>query len=316
MQKNPATPIRQRFHSDGLIIVATAIPPTFESEARGDERTYEVWLETQAGLPVEGSIQLTHPQFLSFVTALSGSVGQDISDWMASKPALAPLPPRPVAGAIRPIRLDPLPSVDPLAANSLSPAIPPPASSARAAATPVDTGVPVGQPHRELPILTLGDRPLGGGVGPRKPWREVAFTPKPEPTRRNWWKYANEVSRELHREGVFISWKSESGMLGVLGYSTGNSSTLSEKQRREILDIAFTAKLPTVNSREYTEKWGGPRTRQRVLRIAETIAYLLKMGRNRRGCETAVEEWQDDYQWLRNEYGSQVGVYHWPSSYS
>ncbi len=103
----------------------------------------------------------------------------------------------------------------------------------------------------------------------------------------------------------------------MLGYSTGKSSTLSEKQRREILDIAFTARLPVVNNEEYTKSWGPPRSKQRLEKIAEAITTFTRIQGSRPGWEQAVEERRDDYTWLRKTYGHIVGEgFRWPQSYS
>ena len=107
----------------------------------------------------------------------------------------------------------------------------------------------------------------------------------------------------------------QSGLLAFLGYRVGQNG-VGEPERREILDFAYRNEMPNVNSLEYMEEWGMPRTWARLKKMAESIAAFTRNAKrkNQPGLSIAIEEWESDLEYLRTRY--YVGRYDfsWPST--
>jgi len=92
--------------------------------------------------------------------------------------------------------------------------------------------------------------------------------------------------------------------LHLLGYRVGETSSLSEEDRRRILREAFEMdSLPAVESDKYMAKWGAARSHQRLWRIAFHLSMLLNgpVGRDWRKPQTR-SDWVDDLSWLRKTF--------------
>lgn len=103
----------------------------------------------------------------------------------------------------------------------------------------------------------------------------------------------------------------EQGLLGFMGYRVGVSG-LGAPQRQGLLDFVYSSDLPLVNSREYMDQWGRPRSTERLKKIAVSIATFA---RNSKRCATyrhavAISEWEADLDYLRLTY--YVGRYDFP----
>ena len=73
-------------------------------------------------------------------------------------------------------------------------------------------------------------------------------------------------------DGVFVH---ANGLLGYLGYRVGTSGVSSES-RRDLLAYVYTESLPTVNSADYMNEWGKPRSLERLRKLANSIATFTK----------------------------------------
>ena len=103
--------------------------------------------------------------------------------------------------------------------------------------------------------------------------------------------------------------------LHALGYRVGETSWLSEEERRGILLHAFEVdQLPWVESDAYMERWGSARSHQRLWRVAYHLAAQLNglVGRDRRRPQTRAD-WLTDLEWLRETiYTSKRYRFVWP----
>ena len=107
----------------------------------------------------------------------------------------------------------------------------------------------------------------------------------------------------------------EESPLHVLGYRVGRTGE-DTVTRRRILRRAFTGKLPIVDSIEYMESWGEPESPKRLKKIADNIASYSGGMRNRPNpSEQAIEDWESDLEWLREEFYHGHFTFHWPATY-
>lgn len=103
------------------------------------------------------------------------------------------------------------------------------------------------------------------------------------------------------------------GMLKHLGYSVGKSG-LDEKDRREVLRHVFNSQLPKVVSISYTEEWGSPKSRERLQKMANSIAtFCRNEKRKSKPSRLAISDWEDDLAWLRKTFYSGRFMFQWPS---
>jgi hypothetical protein len=103
--------------------------------------------------------------------------------------------------------------------------------------------------------------------------------------------------------------------LHVLGYRVGRTGE-DTVTRRRILRRAFTGELPKVDTIEYMESWGKPGSPKRLKKIADNIASYSGGMRNRPNpSEEAIEDWESDLEWLREEFYHGHFTFHWPGMY-
>jgi hypothetical protein len=69
-----------------------------------------------------------------------------------------------------------------------------------------------------------------------------------------------------------------------------------------------------MTSTAYMREWGGPRSGERLLKMANSIAAFCR-NEKRKSCpsEEAVSDWEDDLDWLRRTYYRGRFRFHWPS---
>ena len=104
--------------------------------------------------------------------------------------------------------------------------------------------------------------------------------------------------------------------LGLLGYHVGASSSLSAKERRQILDECFKRgklEFSAESSEAYRNKWGRASSAQRLYRMAVHLKWLVDtQGKDYRK-EVARDEWLRDLAWLReNHYEKVKHRFEWP----
>lgn len=82
-------------------------------------------------------------------------------------------------------------------------------------------------------------------------------------------------SRELTIELV------EKGLLKYMGYTVGESKGLPPNQRRTILETVFKYEVPKFDlSPEYLEQWGEPNSKQRLKKMADSLAAFCRREKN------------------------------------
>lgn len=116
-------------------------------------------------------------------------------------------------------------------------------------------------------------------------------------------------------DGSFVAELPPVGLLKYVGYKVGRNG-LGEAERRAILQQVFhAAELPAVSSASYMREWGGPRSGDRLLKMANSIAAFCRNEKRKlRPSEEAVSDWEDDLEWLRKTYYRGRFRFQWPSS--
>ena len=106
------------------------------------------------------------------------------------------------------------------------------------------------------------------------------------------------------------------GLLHFMGYRVGKTSTLTTVERRAILDNVFKNEIRIGGlSPHYIAEWGQPRSRQRLEKIANSIAAFSRNAQKRRNpsMSQAVADWEDDLQYLWQRYYVPLGFqFQWP----
>ncbi len=105
------------------------------------------------------------------------------------------------------------------------------------------------------------------------------------------------------------------GLLKYMGYQVGYNGK-DKISRTEILTNVFhSSHLPKVQSRAYMEEWGDAASSQRLHKIANSIASFAKNAKKRsKPPELAIEEWEEDLEWLKNNFYHGHFSFHWPST--
>lgn len=105
----------------------------------------------------------------------------------------------------------------------------------------------------------------------------------------------------------------ETGWLGHLGYSV-RSGGPGERARRAILVDALTASLPRRSfSEAYVLEWGRPGSRDRLRKLANTLAALCRNARRRSAdMDDPIARWEADLAWLKVQYYDKRHRFPWP----
>jgi hypothetical protein len=103
------------------------------------------------------------------------------------------------------------------------------------------------------------------------------------------------------------------GLLSYVGYRVGRNGE-SQDTRIQILDCVFHNALPNVDSPEYMEGWGSPKTTTRLQKIAESIAAFTRNAKRNTGHDysEAITNWEADLAYLYNEYYVDRFSFGWP----
>lgn len=107
------------------------------------------------------------------------------------------------------------------------------------------------------------------------------------------------------------------GVLAFMGYHVGHISTLTEGQRRRILDYVFLGPLPMVNGPDHMRSWGRPRTSTRLREIARSLARFARNAKQQPIGDwgKAISEWENDIAYLKTRYYERrARNWRWPST--
>jgi superfamily I DNA/RNA helicase len=158
-------------------------------------------------------------------------------------------------------------------------------------------------------MLELNDRDCSGFISQiselREHWRllmrreshrELVQSGNPE------WPLQAVVRRTEALSGRVF--QDEQGMLSFMGYRVGAGSKLTTMERRKILTYVYLGDLPTVTSELYTQQWGKPRSRKRLVKLKNAIMSFIKNAQRRHGnMEVAIGEWQEDLRFIYEAFG-------------
>jgi hypothetical protein len=113
-----------------------------------------------------------------------------------------------------------------------------------------------------------------------------------------------------------LDWPEED-LLSVMGYGVGKSGK-PELKRREIPGRVFEARnFPSRIPREYVAEWGAPKSADRLLKIAESIASFARLKKRRADSDmfaAAIGDWEGDLDWLKARYHTGRFRFQWPNT--
>lgn len=104
--------------------------------------------------------------------------------------------------------------------------------------------------------------------------------------------------------------------LHALGYKVGRSG-IARDARRRILSTAFLGPLPPVQNPGYMEEWGAPNTGKRLKRIANHLNSLILRNlerSDRDSIKDAINDWEEDLDWLKDRYYNGARKFDWPNA--
>jgi hypothetical protein len=94
------------------------------------------------------------------------------------------------------------------------------------------------------------------------------------------------------------------GVLGALGYHVGKNG-VDKRTRRAILTEAVEVQLVAASHEfaQYVLGWGAPKSRQRKVKIRDSIRAFAQVRRSARAdYSAALADWDDDLAWLKAKY--------------
>ena len=107
------------------------------------------------------------------------------------------------------------------------------------------------------------------------------------------------------------------GPLSHLGYKVGKSSPLSKEGRRRKLRKALqcdASALQGLGSEEERREWGAAESRERLLKMAHSIAAFCRNSRRKdQDFSVAIAHWEEDLAWLKETYYQpRASSFPWP----
>ena len=98
-----------------------------------------------------------------------------------------------------------------------------------------------------------------------------------------------------------------------MGYVVGITNGLEVSERQKLLRKAFEEAIPEVGGDDYMAEWGTPITRVRLWRIAHHLAWLVRSRRRNPVMGYAVNDWENDLDWLKNKFYKSWMKFSWPN---
>jgi hypothetical protein len=107
----------------------------------------------------------------------------------------------------------------------------------------------------------------------------------------------------------------ERGALSAFGYCVGKAG-LPARDRRLILDRAYSGPMPRDLTAEYLEEWATPESDLRLRKLAHTLATLTRNAKRRKlgRCTAAIAQWEADLAYLKATYYEGRWHFPWPST--
>lgn len=110
----------------------------------------------------------------------------------------------------------------------------------------------------------------------------------------------------------------EFSALKLFGYTVGKTNGWSSGRRRRFLSDFIERPLPREVETYFGNEYGSPMSTDRLRKVAETIAYncVLRKRRDARMFAQAIADWENDLDFLRQEYYEKRGMKFmpWPST--
>ncbi len=123
----------------------------------------------------------------------------------------------------------------------------------------------------------------------------------------------NDRSQRTSRTMPGENWRQESP-LHVLGYQVGKNG-LPKNQRRALLRVAFEGELPNVGDAQYMGEWGDPKSPARLKKIANFLSSNCRNQKKKEHrSEKAIEDWEEDLEWMRMTFYHGHFMFHWPDT--
>jgi hypothetical protein len=110
-------------------------------------------------------------------------------------------------------------------------------------------------------------------------------------------------------------WYSE-GLLSFMGYRVGHNG-VPASHRRDILDYIYHETVPRVHSAEYMRSWGIPKSRDRLKKMADSIAAFTRNARRNLFADmsAAIDDWEADLVYLKRTYYDRKYDFRWPPTH-
>lgn len=101
------------------------------------------------------------------------------------------------------------------------------------------------------------------------------------------------------------------GLLRHMGYRVGERG-VEAPGRRLILEKVFKYRLPVTNLPGwYVEQWGSPKSRERLKKMADSLAAFYRREK-KLGHEVAASDYEDDLEWLYENFYRGRFRFRWP----
>ena len=115
--------------------------------------------------------------------------------------------------------------------------------------------------------------------------------------------------------GKFAAESEKTGLLSYMGYRVGKTRGLPLNERREILEEIFGYNLPSADfSGQYMKEWGEPKSKERLEKMANSLASFCRNAK-RRNNDVAVSNYEEDLEWLRENFYKGRFMFRWPQTY-
>jgi len=130
----------------------------------------------------------------------------------------------------------------------------------------------------------------------------------------SWPLYDLEVLPDEFIPSAFDLEAQDESPLKRIGYTVGKTKGLSERRRDSILKRAFEEPLPHVNGDQYMKEWGRPKTRRRLWRMSNHIAYLARRAAKNPSMSYAVADWKRDLDMMEGKFYEDWMRFNWPAA--
>ena len=129
-----------------------------------------------------------------------------------------------------------------------------------------------------------------------------------------WFDWASTTVNIGDTGGSLLNDAYNTGILKHMGYTVKQNTTLTTSGRREILTQVFSSQLPFINSEEYMKGWGQRNSKERLKKMADSIAFF-HLGQKSKRNEIAASRYENDLGWLRETFYDGRFNFNWPQSY-